>query len=102
MYTQDTAVHQPVIDIIADRKVGILMSRVLAMPTRAYAKAQNGNASGSLATSAAVPIPCDAAAVDKPRAMGSCTPLQSSSARLMFAPSTPAAHNTRVHSHSSY
>mmetsp|Transcript_16969 Transcript_16969/g.38092 ORF Transcript_16969/g.38092 Transcript_16969/m.38092 type:complete len:94 (-) Transcript_16969:108-389(-) len=44
-----------------------------AMPIKPYARAQNGSASGSVAAKAAVPSPCAADAVARPRVMGSRT-----------------------------
>ena len=70
---------------------GRLASTVAATPIRAYPRAQNGKASGSLLASAAVPKPCAAPAVASPRAIGSRYPAASRSACAQLAPSNPVS-----------
>ena len=67
------------------------------MPISAYARAQNGSAWGSVAARAAVPSPWDAAAVARPRVMGSMKPPELSRRWQVAAPSRPVATTVTAH-----
>mmetsp|Transcript_17615 Transcript_17615/g.60207 ORF Transcript_17615/g.60207 Transcript_17615/m.60207 type:complete len:232 (-) Transcript_17615:801-1496(-) len=64
------------------------------MPESAYARAQYGSASGSLFTSAAVPIPCEELAVARPLVIGSLKPNALSSGTHTAPPTRPDSTTT--------
>mmetsp|Transcript_69756 Transcript_69756/g.220872 ORF Transcript_69756/g.220872 Transcript_69756/m.220872 type:complete len:275 (-) Transcript_69756:957-1781(-) len=70
---------------------GMATSTDEMMPISAYASAQKGSASGSVAASAAVPSPCALPAVARPRVMGSLYPNLFNRVCAKFAPRRPVS-----------